>query len=121
MELTTLRGKYDVFVEEHEDLQKQLVAYHNQTAEEQVIEGKGSRSNVVGLVVVDEDGQITMADAPARQMLHLPTGDIVGMPINGAYADPELDKNCRYNALNDQPVLELSDQAHLSLTIGKKM
>lgn len=43
----------------------------------------------VGLVVVDEDGQITMADALARQMLRLPIGDVVGMPINGAYPDPQ--------------------------------
>ena len=42
----------------------------------------------VGLVVVDEDGQITMADALARQILRLPVGDVVGMPINGAYPDP---------------------------------
>ncbi|MBN1247449.1 MAG: hypothetical protein JXC32_07305 [Anaerolineae bacterium] len=41
----------------------------------------------VGLVVVDEEGQITMADALARQMLRLPVGDVVGMPINGAYPD----------------------------------
>ncbi len=41
----------------------------------------------VGLVVVDEDGQITMADALARQVLRLPVGDVVGMPINGAYPD----------------------------------
>ncbi len=42
---------------------------------------------VVGLVIADEDGQITMADALARRMLRLPVGDAVGMPINGAYPD----------------------------------
>ncbi len=41
----------------------------------------------VGLVVADEDGQITMVDAPARHILRLPVGDIVGMPLNGAYPD----------------------------------
>ncbi len=116
-EFTTLRGKYDIMLEEHEELREQLVTYHNQSAEEQVINGKGTRSSVIGLVIVDEDGQITMADAPARQMLHLPTGDIVGMPINGAYPDPEWTKTV-------DAMLSLSsdngytDQSHLSLTFG---
>ncbi len=43
----------------------------------------------VGLVVADQDGQITMADALARQMLRLPMGDVVGVPINGAYPDAQ--------------------------------
>lgn len=42
----------------------------------------------VGLVIVDEEGEITMADALARQLLRLPQGDVVGLPISGAYADP---------------------------------
>ncbi len=41
----------------------------------------------VGLVVADEDGQITMADASARHMLRLPVGEVIGMPLNGAYPD----------------------------------
>ena len=117
VELTTLRGKYDDFLEEYEEIREQLVAFHNQSAEEYVINGKGARSSVIGLVVVDEDGQITMADAPARQMLHLPTGDIVGMPINGAYADPEWTKTV--DAMLSQPSDNGSvDESHLSLTIG---
>ncbi len=48
-----------------------------------------TEQGAVGLVIADQEGQITMADALARQMLHLPEGDVVGMPINGAYADAE--------------------------------
>ena len=82
-----------------------------------MINGKGARSSVTGLVVVDEDGQITMADAPARQMLHLPSGDIVGMPINGAYADPEWTKTVDV-MLSQSSDNVSTDQSHLSLTFG---
>jgi signal transduction histidine kinase/GAF domain-containing protein len=43
----------------------------------------------VGILIADEDGKITTADSVARQMLRLPEGDVVGMPVDGAYADPQ--------------------------------
>jgi signal transduction histidine kinase len=119
VELTTLRGRMDILLDEQEELRTQLVNYHTQAAEAQVMDGKGSSSNVIGLVIVDEDGQITMADAPARQMLHLPTGDIVGMPINGAYPDPEWTQTVDA-MLSTTPDNQTSDQAHLSLLFGNE-
>ena len=119
VELTTLRCRIDILLDEQEELRMQLVNYHNQAAEAQVIDGKGSRSNVIGLVIVDEDGQITMADAPARQMLHLPTGDIVGMPINGAYPDPEWTQTVDA-MLSTTSDTQSSDQTHLSLLFGNE-
>jgi signal transduction histidine kinase len=96
-----------------------LVEYHNQAAEAQVIDGQSSSSDVIGLVIVDEDGQITMADAPARQMLHLPTGEIVGMPINGAYPDPEWTKTVD-QMLSPSSNGQSSDRVHLSLLFGNE-
>ena len=119
VELTTLRGRLDIALDEQDELRLKLVNVHNQAAEAQVIDGKTSRSNVLGLVIVDEDGQITMADAPARQMLHLPTGDIVWMPINGAYPDPEWTKTVDA-MLSTTYDAQTSDQAHLSLIFGNE-
>ncbi|MGC9522620.1 MAG: ATP-binding protein [Anaerolineae bacterium] len=70
---------------------------------------------VVGLVIADEDGQITMADALARRMLRLPVGDAVGMPINGAYPDS------RWSQTIDDLLSETNGngprRAHLSLPV----
>lgn len=49
--------------------------------------GVSSNGSGVGFVVADESGQITLANALARQMLRLPEGDVVGVPLNGAYPD----------------------------------
>ncbi|MBN1877172.1 MAG: hypothetical protein JXA33_23315 [Anaerolineae bacterium] len=45
--------------------------------------------NAFGMVVVGINGQIEMVDALARRMLHLPEGDITGLPIDGAYPEAE--------------------------------
>jgi signal transduction histidine kinase len=42
----------------------------------------------LGLVIANENGQIIQADVLARRMLRLPQGDVTGMPIDGAYPDP---------------------------------
>ncbi|MBN2006537.1 MAG: hypothetical protein JXA21_24510 [Anaerolineae bacterium] len=42
-----------------------------------------------GLIVVDKSGQIILADPLARRMLHLPQGEVIGIPIDGAYPDPK--------------------------------
>jgi len=53
-----------------------------------VSETSGVHTGALGLVVADQDGQITMADALARHMLRLPEGDVAGLPVDGAFADP---------------------------------
>jgi len=47
-----------------------------------------SYAGALGLVIADEDGQITMADALSRRILRLPEGDVSGLPVDGAFADP---------------------------------
>lgn len=71
---------------------------------------------VSGLIIVDEDGQIMMADALARQLLQLPEGNVIGMPINGAYPDPRWTQ--AVNSLLTQEADEtLKNRVHLSLSI----
>ncbi len=47
-----------------------------------------SPAGAVGLVIVDENGQITMVDALARRTLGLPVGNVLGLPVDDAFADP---------------------------------
>jgi signal transduction histidine kinase len=86
-------------------------------AEEALAENGSGPQNpaAVGLVVVDEDGIITMADAVARQMLHLPGGDVTGIPINGAYPDPRWTQTV--DALLTRDVPNSLKRAHLTLVI----
>ncbi len=49
--------------------------------------GGGASNGGVGFVVADTSGQITMANTVARQLLRLPGGDVIGVPLNGAYPD----------------------------------
>jgi signal transduction histidine kinase len=74
-----------------------------------------SSNGGVGFVVADTRGQITVANAVARQMLRLPDGDVIGVPLNGAFPD----------ALWTQMVSDLLTpskeprRAHLSLIMDK--
>jgi len=45
-------------------------------------------AGALGLVIADEDGQITTADELARRMLRLPEGDVSGLLVASAFADP---------------------------------
>lgn len=74
----------------------------------------------VGLIVVDEEGVIMTADALARSMLRLPEGNVVGMPINGAFPHPTWSKTV--SDLLTTPTSDDSEQthpsrAHLSLAL----
>lgn len=71
----------------------------------------------VGLVVTDQDGQITMADALARQMLRLPMGDVAGVPINSAYPDAQWAQTVSdLLSASDNGNRQYPHRAHLSLT-----
>jgi signal transduction histidine kinase len=74
---------------------------------------------VSGLIVVDENGQIMTADALARQLLQLPNGNVVGMPLNGAYPNPKWTQtvNSLLAPEEDEPP---KNRAHLSLTIDEE-
>jgi len=71
-------------------------------------------AGALGLVIVDEDGQITMADTLARRMLRLPEGDVSGLPVDGAFADPQWS-----SAIDDllaRPDVGGLDRLHLTLS-----
>jgi signal transduction histidine kinase len=57
--------------------------------DESAASGRGpfSTNGGVGFVVADTSGRITMANALARHMLQLPGGDVIGVPLNGAFPD----------------------------------
>jgi signal transduction histidine kinase len=76
----------------------------------------GAPSNgVVGFIVADTRGQITMANALARQMLRLPSGNVIGVPLNGAYPD------AAWTHAVSELLLPSDEQrrAHLSLIVDK--
>ena len=74
----------------------------------------GGHAGALGLVIADQDGQITMADALARRMLRLPEGQVAGLPVDGAFADP------RWSSAIDDLLAgpEGSDTERLHLTLS---
>ncbi|MFN2283446.1 MAG: ATP-binding protein [Anaerolineae bacterium] len=117
--LSQLKTDLDVANEARAALEAHVAELQEQATrtEEALAEnGAGAQSAAaVGLVIVDEDGIITMADAMARQMLHLPGGDVTGIPINGAYPDPRWTQTV--DALLARDVPNSLTRAHLTLTI----
>ncbi|MGC9394097.1 MAG: ATP-binding protein [Anaerolineae bacterium] len=117
--LSQLKADLDAAVEARVELEAHVAALKEQAArtEEALAENGADTQSpaAVGLVVVDENGIITMADAMARQMLHLPGGDVTGIPINGAYPDPRWTQTV--DALLTRDVPNSLKRAHLTLTI----
>lgn len=72
-----------------------------------------ANANIMGLVVTDANGSIVLADALARQMLRLPEGNLIGVPIAGAFADPRWSQTTA--ALLQKQSAKPLQQAHLSL------
>jgi signal transduction histidine kinase len=83
-ELADAKAKLEDLTEDYTILKRSLEEQEsgNGTA------GKGT-GIAVGLLVTDEDGDITMADALARQMLRLPSGDITNISADEVYPDPK--------------------------------
>jgi signal transduction histidine kinase/GAF domain-containing protein len=69
----------------------------------------------VGLLIADEAGQIVMADALARQMMRLPKGDVVGLPVDGVYPDPQWSR--AVDDLLHWSEEEPQDRTHLTITL----
>jgi signal transduction histidine kinase len=117
--LSQLKDDLDAAAEARAQLEAHVAELQEQAAraEEALAENGAGAQNpaVVGLVIVDENGIITMADAMARQMLHLPGGDVTGIPINGAYPDPRWTQTV--DALLARDVPNSLKRAHLTLTI----
>jgi signal transduction histidine kinase len=115
-ELSDLKTELDIVTEARDLLQVQTVTLREKlTVAERALASAGDTHAAVGLVVADEDGQITLADAVARQLLRLPEGDVIGMPVNGAYPDPHWTKTV--DALLARDVSNSPKRAHLTLSI----
>ncbi|MBN1487795.1 MAG: GAF domain-containing protein [Anaerolineae bacterium] len=82
------------------------------------IEQKTSANMTVGLLIVDKDGDIRMADALVRQMMRVPSGDLDGMPADGLYPDPHWAKTIA-ELLSPDP--QSRRRAHLTLTEPDKV
>ncbi len=116
--LSQLKDELDAATEIRAQLEARVAALQEQVAlaEKASVDNNAAQSPAaVGLVVVDENGIITMADAVARQMLRLPGGDVTGIPINGAYPDPRWTQTV--DALLARNVPNSLKRAHLTLTI----
>ncbi len=122
-ELSEMKNELDVAVdareaarEEWAQLQARLAKIETEMktrleAQAKQVTGEGLS---VGLVIVNEDGEIVIANAPARRMLRLPKGDVQGMPIDGAYPDPRWSQTI--DALLIKNVSNPLDRAHLTLS-----
>ena len=84
-ELAKTRSRFEQLVDERRGLLRQLETLHTQLQAAQAT----PPGMLLGLVVADEDGAIVMADALARQLLHLPQSEVAGMPLDSAYANPQ--------------------------------
>ncbi len=117
--LSQLKDELDAATEIRTELEARVAALQEQiaSAEQAHVVNNGATQSpaAVGLVVVDENGIITMADAVARQMLRLPGGDVTGIPINGAYPDPRWTQTV--DALLARNVPNSLKRAHLTLTM----
>ena len=86
-ELAKSNSRFDLLKQKYTRLQRQL-----KEAREVQVELTADKNNgtglAVGLLVVDEDGTIRMADALARRLLALPEGEVVGLPVDGVYSNP---------------------------------
>jgi signal transduction histidine kinase len=112
--LTQLKTDLDAAVEARTQMEVQIAELQEQAALADSAVGAQNHA-AVGLVIADKDGIITMADAVARQMLHLPGGDVTGIPINAAYPDPRWTQTV--DALLARDVPNSLKHAHLTLTI----
>ncbi len=84
-ELAKTRSRFEQLVDERRGLLRQMETLHTQLQAAQAT----PPGMLLGLLVADEDGDIVMADALARQLLHLPQGEVAGVPLDSAYPNPQ--------------------------------
>jgi signal transduction histidine kinase len=120
--LTTAREALEGLDAERERLREKVASLQARLsdAEEALASSSEAALNqgVSGLIIVDENGQIMMADALARQLLRLPDGNVVGMPLNGAYPDPRWTQVVD-SLLTQEEEEAPTNRAHMSLTIDE--
>ncbi len=119
-ELTAVKAQVEDLLTARETLQKRYAQMQKKLEQVQSSEGGTDKdaatpkaSTATGLLVADEDGDIALADIVARQLLHLPSGSVTGIPVNGVYPDPEWARTVD-ELLSDAP--EARRRAHLTLT-----
>jgi signal transduction histidine kinase/predicted nucleic acid-binding Zn-ribbon protein len=108
--MSQVQQRFSALQADLKDAQEELAA----SSEAAVLQG------AVGLIIVDEEGVIMTADALARQMLRLPEGNVIGMPINGAFPHPEWSQtvgNLLTLAEPDESEQPQPSRAHLSLAL----
>ncbi len=102
-EIRELADERDTLIKERNTLGKELAQVKSrfktlrekytqlQTRWAKAQEKSGSNNGMglaVGLLVVNQNGAIQLADALARQLLALPEGEVVGIPVDSVYPDP---------------------------------
>ncbi len=89
-ELAKFQSRLSTLMQERNALREELkrTEITMETVQEKASSDSNGRGLAVGLMVIDEDGSIRLADALARQLLALPEGTVVGTPLDGAYPDP---------------------------------
>ncbi len=96
-ELVVMKDKFDSLLKTRDALQKRCTQLQRaldlaKRKQNNLAGASGEQESTgiaVGLLVTDEDGDITMADALARQLLRLPSGDIAGISVAEIYPDPK--------------------------------
>ncbi len=116
--LANLKTEMEALTETHALLQTECATLQEKldAAERALADAKKTANGAtVGLLVTNAYGQITMADAVARRLLHLPHGDVTGFPINGVYPDPRWTQTVDALLVRDVP--NGLKRAHLTLTV----
>ena len=84
-ELAKVKSRFETLRNKYKQLQARWMKAQDELEANDMRNGSGL---AVGLLVVDEDGAVRLADALARQLLALPEGEVVGIPVDGVYSDP---------------------------------
>ncbi len=92
-QLSDLKAQLDTTEDERAGLDMKLQKAQQDLAAALQDLQQAQQNAALGLVVTNENGQIIQADVLARRMLRLPQGDVTGMPIDGAYPDPNWAKS----------------------------
>lgn len=112
-ELVRMRARLEQLLDERRLLIRELENLHTQLQTAQATPA----GMLLGLLIADAGGTIVMADALARQLLHLPQGEVAGIPLDGAYPNPQWAA-----AINEllSPEPDARRRIHLTLQVDGK-
>ena len=113
-ELAKFKSHFETLGKKYKQLQARWMKAEDELEARSATNGTGL---AVGLLVVDEDGAIRLADALARQLLALPEGEVVGIPVDGVYSDPTWAQTIDALLASDPTTPE---HAHLTLQVREE-